>query len=68
MRNGVDQRRNVIGGEGPTPHLYNIPLARIERFRKQVTLIDLIAENKTNAATNLEQVKRLFRVLTRSPL
>jgi tetrahydromethanopterin S-methyltransferase subunit A len=58
MRNGVDQRRNIIGGEGPTPYLYNIPLASIERFRRQVALIDLIEENKTNIATNPEQVRQ----------
>jgi len=58
VRNGVDDRRVIVGAEGPTPYLYNIPLVSIERFRKQVTLIDLIAENKTNIATDLEQVRQ----------
>jgi len=58
VRNGVDERRVIIGAEGPTPYLYNIPLVSIERFRTQVTLIDLIAENKTNIATDLEQVRQ----------
>jgi tetrahydromethanopterin S-methyltransferase subunit A len=58
MRNGVDGHRNIVGAEGPAPYLYNIPLESIERFRKQITLIDLIAENGANIANNPEQVKQ----------
>jgi len=58
VRNGVDERRNIIGAEGPTPYLYNIPLESIERFRRQVILIDLIAENGIDIATDPEQVKQ----------
>jgi tetrahydromethanopterin S-methyltransferase subunit A len=56
VRNGVDERRNIIGAEGPTPYLYNISLESIERFRKQVTLVDLIAESGAMIATDPEQV------------
>jgi tetrahydromethanopterin S-methyltransferase subunit A len=58
VRNGLDENRNIIGAEGPTPYLYNIPLESIERFRKQITLVDLIAENKTGIATAPEQVRQ----------
>ena len=61
MRDGVDERRNIIGAEGPTPYLYNIPLESIERFRKQVTLIDLIEENGAFIATDPEQLGQAIR-------
>jgi tetrahydromethanopterin S-methyltransferase subunit A len=61
MRNGVDERRNIVGAEGPTPYLYNIPLVSIERLRKQVTLIELIEENGTLIATNLEQLGQAIK-------
>ena len=43
-RNGVDARRRIIGAEAPTPFLFNIPIESIERFRDQVTVIDLVDE------------------------
>ena len=61
MRNGVDEHRCIVGAEAPTPYLYNIPLESIERFRKQVTLVDLIAETGTSIATDLEQVRQAVR-------
>jgi tetrahydromethanopterin S-methyltransferase subunit A len=39
--NGVDEMKHIIGTESPHPYLFNIPLESIERFRAQVTLIDL---------------------------
>ena len=44
LRNGIDNKRTIIGTKAPTPYLFNIPLEAIERFRKQVTLIDLLGE------------------------
>ncbi|NIM04078.1 MAG: tetrahydromethanopterin S-methyltransferase subunit A, partial [Armatimonadetes bacterium] len=38
---GVDERKRIIGTEAPHPFLYNLPMEMIERFRKQLTLIDL---------------------------
>ncbi|MGQ9576878.1 MAG: tetrahydromethanopterin S-methyltransferase subunit A [Thermoguttaceae bacterium] len=43
-RNGVDQAKRIIGAEAPTPYLFNTPPEFIERFRSQVTVIDLIDE------------------------
>ncbi|RPJ52398.1 MAG: tetrahydromethanopterin S-methyltransferase subunit A [Methanobacteriota archaeon] len=40
FKNGVDPRHRIIGTESPHPYLYNIPLEFIERFRKQLTLVD----------------------------
>ena len=41
MQNGIDEKKSIIGTEAPHPFLYNLPLEFIERFRKQLTLIDL---------------------------
>ena len=42
--NGVDANKRIIGAKAPTPYLFNIPAEFIERFRKQVTVIDLVNE------------------------
>ena len=41
MLNGVDARKRIVGVEAPHAALFNLPEAVIERFRQQVTLIDL---------------------------
>jgi len=61
MRNGIDERRNIIRAEGPTPYLYNVPLESVERFRKQVALLDLIAWNGTVTATDPEQLRQAVK-------
>jgi tetrahydromethanopterin S-methyltransferase subunit A len=43
-KNGTDDRRRIIGAKAPTPYLFNIPAEFVERFRRQVTVIDLINE------------------------
>jgi len=43
-KNGVDEDQKIIGTEARTPYLYNIPLQFVERFRKQVQVIDLVNE------------------------
>lgn len=43
-RNGVDENKRIVGAEAPTPFLFNISIEFIERFRKQVTVIDLVDE------------------------
>ena len=40
MENGIDDRKRIIGTNAPHPFLYNIPVEFVERFRKQITLID----------------------------
>ena len=44
VENGINQRRSIIGSTAVTPYLLNIPKESIERFRKQVTLINLLGE------------------------
>lgn len=43
-RNGVDPGKRIIGAKAPTPLLFNLPPESIERFRRQVTVIDLVDE------------------------
>lgn len=43
LKNGVDERKRIIGTQAPTPYLFNLPLEHIERFRKQIiTGVDLL--------------------------
>lgn len=38
---GVDEKKRIIGTDAPHPFLFNLPMEMIERFRKQLSLIDL---------------------------
>jgi tetrahydromethanopterin S-methyltransferase subunit A len=44
FKNGMDERKRIIGTEAPTPYLFNIPVEFIDRVREQVTPIDLVNE------------------------
>jgi tetrahydromethanopterin S-methyltransferase subunit A len=44
QKNGVDQNKRIIGTHAPTPYLFNIVPESIERFRKQLTVVDLVNE------------------------
>lgn len=41
LNNGVDEKKRIIGTDAPHPLLYNLPMEFIERFLKQLSLIDL---------------------------
>lgn len=41
FRYGVDEKKRILGTNSPDAVLYNLPMEMIERFRKQVSLIDL---------------------------
>ena len=43
-KNGVDENRKIIDSHSPAPYLFNIPLEWIDRFRKQIKVIDLVGE------------------------
>jgi tetrahydromethanopterin S-methyltransferase subunit A len=40
LRNGVDEKKNIIGTAGLSAVLHNVPTAFIRRFREQLTLVD----------------------------
>ena len=58
MQNGVGDRRRIVGAEAPTPYLYNIPLEAIDRFQKQITLINVALEEDRILALKPEVIKR----------
>lgn len=60
LKNGVakDKRRTIIGAEAPTPYLPNISLEAIERFRKQVTVVNLISEDDPKMGADPERVEK----------
>ncbi len=41
VHNGVDEKARIRGTASPHPFLYNLPIEFIDRFRKQLSLIDL---------------------------
>lgn len=41
ISNGVDEKKRIIGTNAPHPLLFNLPMEFIERFRRQIALIDL---------------------------
>ncbi|MGD0725289.1 MAG: tetrahydromethanopterin S-methyltransferase subunit A [Spirochaetia bacterium] len=45
LSKGVDEKKKIIGTTAPHPLLFNVPIELIERFRKQLTLIDLQFES-----------------------
>lgn len=44
IKNGIDDKRTIIGTKAAAPYLFNIPLKAIERFQQQLTLVDLLGE------------------------
>ena len=40
LRNGVDEKKNIIGTAGLSAVLHNVPAEFIRRFREQLTLVD----------------------------
>jgi len=42
--NGIDGDKRIVGAKAPTPYLFNIPAGFVERFREQITVIDLVDE------------------------
>jgi len=51
-RNGIDDKKRIVGSEGPAPYLFNIQAEFVERFRKQVTVIDCINEGSPEVMRN----------------
>jgi tetrahydromethanopterin S-methyltransferase subunit A len=40
LKNGIDEKKNIIGTTGLTAVLHNVPVEFIQRFREQLTLVD----------------------------
>ena len=41
---GIDEQKRIVGTEAPTPYLFNIAREYVDRFREQVTVLDLVNE------------------------
>jgi tetrahydromethanopterin S-methyltransferase subunit A len=48
IQNGVDEKKRIIGASAPHPFLFNLPIEMIDRFRKQLSLVDLQFEADTD--------------------
>jgi len=48
FKNGIDQKKRIIGTKSPAPYLFNIPAEDVERFREQVTLVNLLNEGDSD--------------------
>jgi tetrahydromethanopterin S-methyltransferase subunit A len=44
FRNGLDERGRIVGAQGKRPVLKNVTAEEVQRFKEQVTLVDLIGE------------------------
>ncbi len=52
IQNGVDDKMRIQDTSAPHPFLYNLPMAFIERFRKQLSVIDLQFEGNPELVRN----------------
>jgi len=43
-KNGLDDKNRIVGAEGAIPYVQNIPRFFVDRFRRQVEVVDLIGE------------------------
>jgi tetrahydromethanopterin S-methyltransferase subunit A len=43
-KNGIDDDKRIVGAKALTPYLFNIPADYVDRFRAQITVIDLVDE------------------------
>ncbi|MDO9209435.1 MAG: tetrahydromethanopterin S-methyltransferase subunit A [Deltaproteobacteria bacterium] len=51
IKEGINDKRIIVGSQAKTPYLFNIPLEAIKRFREQTILVDLTDEiNPENIA------------------
>jgi len=48
INQGVDEKKRIIGTNAPHPFLFNLSMKMIERFRKQLSVIDLQFEGDPN--------------------
>jgi hypothetical protein len=60
VKNGVarDKRRIIIGAKAQSPYLPNISLGAIERFRKQVAIVNMISEDDPKFGMDPEKVRK----------
>ncbi len=60
MKNGVDDKRQIIGAVSLTPFLYNVSLEALERFRKQIQLVSLLTDDDRRIRIDPETVRKVI--------
>jgi tetrahydromethanopterin S-methyltransferase subunit A len=60
IKNGVDDKRTIIGATSQTPYLYNISPEAIDRFRKQVKLVSLLIDDDRKLRIDPERIKQII--------
>lgn len=48
VENGLDKNKRIIGAKGNMPYLKNIDKSLIDRFRKQITPINIVSETSSS--------------------
>lgn len=66
MAHGLDERGRIVGAQGRRPVLKNLTSELVERFRKEVTVLDLIGEE--DLGTILRKVEGLPIRRPRAPI
>lgn len=54
FENGVDEKKKIIGTDAMSAHLYNIPKEYIERFRRQIALVDAQFKDEETVRTGIK--------------
>jgi tetrahydromethanopterin S-methyltransferase subunit A len=52
-KNGIDDKGRIVGSKGAIPFIQNLPLKAVERFQKQIELIDRIGLEDIGEIENL---------------
>jgi tetrahydromethanopterin S-methyltransferase subunit A len=60
-RNGIDDRGRIVGSKGAIPFIQNLPHEAIERFQKQVELIDRIG---LEDVAQIEHLIKTYNILS----
>ena len=60
VKNGVDDRRQIVGATSLTPYLYNISLEAVERFHKQIQLVSLLDDDNRKIRIDPETIKKVI--------
>ena len=57
-----DKRRTIIGARAPTPYLPNIPIESIDRFRKQISLVNILSHacEEPKKGMDIELIKKVI--------
>lgn len=68
-KNGIDERGRIIGSKGAIPFIQNLPAQAIERFARQVELVERIGlEDREEIERLISQYEQISTPFPRSPI